>query len=291
MSNQYQSFCENLTASLFDIIDAQASLLTWQKGWDDQGTFQVPVGHSGRYHGANVLNLLIDQIQKGFKSNQWYTFNQIRQMGASVQKGAKSTQVCFWKTLSDSDDSQSDKNDEGQQEEETKRSRFIVKIYPVFNADQTTLEPVIYPTEEFKSEAVQALLSKHKVEVSHYGNKAHFTEQNDVITIPRPDQFFNEYNYNATLLHELVHWTGNKIDGKERDCFKNYAQSDAARAEEELVAEIGSLLLATHFRLKGTMEGHASYVSSWKKHLKPQEVMRAASQASKAFEFLIGDNL
>ena len=293
MSKQHQSFCENLTARLFEIIDTQASLLTWQKGWDDkQGSAQLPIGHSNRYHGANIFNLLSAQILRGFTSNQWYTFNQIKEMGASVQKGAESSPVYFWKSLEESKGTELNnqaQQDDDAQEMQAINSRFVFKLYHVFNVEQTTLDPVTYPTIEFKQEAIQSLLAKHKVQISHYGNAAHYNSVDDVITLPRPENFMSDYNYNATLLHELVHWTGSKPERKGRACFKDYSNKIEARAEEELIAEIGSLLLATHFGLKGQIEGHASYLDYWKKYLKPQAVMRAASHAAKAFEFLIAE--
>jgi len=58
-------------------------------------------------------------------------------------------------------------------------------------------------------------------------------------------------------------------------------------AEEELVAEIGSVFLAAHLGVTGDLYNHASYVNSWKQKLTSADIMRAVNNAAKAFEYLI----
>ena len=84
----------------------------------------------------------------------------------------------------------------------------------------------------------------------------------------------------------MTHWTGdqNRIP---RKSFSDYASSDEARAEEELIAEIGSLLLATYYGVRGELENHASYVQCWKQNLNEKQVLRAATQAGKIFEWIV----
>ena len=100
-------------------------------------------------------------------------------------------------------------------------------------------------------------------------------------------KFFNSSDdYDSTLLHELVHWSG--IEARlNRTCASDYLKSDAAHAEEELVAEIGLVFLASYFGISGDLVNHASYVASWKQYLDARAVGRAMSQASKAFNWLI----
>jgi antirestriction protein ArdC len=163
----------------------------------------------------------------------------------------------------------------------------IFKVYRVFNLEQTTLEPTHYPTPEFKEEAITTLLNKLGTTVSHFGNSAYYNNATDAIVLPQPDRFSSKQNYYATLLHELTHWTGGNDERVPRQCFTNYGLDIKARAEEELIAEIGSVLLAIHFGLRGELENHASYVQNWKQHLDEKQVMRAANKAAKAFEWII----
>jgi antirestriction protein ArdC len=91
----YQDFCNSITTQLFNIIDQQGSLLTWQKSWDNKGCNQLPISVNGFYKGANLFMLLGAQWEKGFNSNQWLTFNQINFQGGKVKKGAKGQIVYF----------------------------------------------------------------------------------------------------------------------------------------------------------------------------------------------------
>ena len=62
------------------------------------------------------------------------------------------------------------------------------------------------------------------------------------------------------------------------------------RAQEELIAEIGSALMCNHLGYDVDIrEDHTKYIHSWCKRLKdkPSSLVSASAQASKAFEFLI----
>jgi antirestriction protein ArdC len=134
--------------------------------------------------------------------------------------------------------------------------------------------------------ALRDLLNAHQVQITEFGNQPHYNLSEDVIVMPQRQYFNQSQDYDITLLHELVHWAG-RVDRLNRTCMRNYVASDAARAEEELVAEIGSVFLASYFGLMGDVVNHASYVASWKKYLDVKAVGRAVTQASQAFHWLI----
>lgn len=282
MRRTYQDFCYSVTKQLFDIIDQQGSLLSWQKKWDEAGCNQLPVGSNGLYKGANLFSLLSFQWKIGFKSNKWLTFNQINKQGGIVKKGAKSEVVYFWK-LHEVTEAKNNKT----------KTKPIFKTYSVFNLEQTTLSISAKDSTPhvFQINILDTVIDKLGVSVSHFGNKAYFsaTRHDEIIILPDPSRFTSIENYCITLLHELVHWTGTK-NRVPRHCFNNYHKDIKARAEEELVAEIGSVLLATHYGIKGELEHHASYVQQWKKLLSEREVMRSINTAAKTFEWIISQN-
>src|SRR4051812_32761507 len=96
--------------------------------------------------------------------------------------------------------------------------------------------------------------------VRHGGNRAFYTRAGDYVQMPSAAAFRDRDHYQATLAHELTHWTGN---GKR--CNREFGKrfGDAAYAFEELVAEIGSAFLcAQHaIRLEGLQ--HAAYLATW----------------------------
>lgn len=274
----YQEFCSVVTKQLFKIIDEQGSLLKWHKGWDNsRGNNQLPIGTNGIYHGANLFLLFIAQYEEGFKYNEWLTFNQVNKQGAQIKKGAKSKGVFFW-TIK--------KTEEEEDGKKQIKEKPIFKAYRVFNVEQTTLAPSGPVPVEFQENTIDALVNKLGATISHFGNQPYYEGNQDAIILPRPESFSTKENYYATLLHELVHWTG-KEGRLPRECHKKYGIDKKAYAQEELIAEMGSVFLASYFGLKAELENHASYIQSWKTILSESEIMSAVNKAAKAFEWII----
>ena len=279
----YSDFCESITKQLFEIIDAKGSALKWHKEWDSAGCGQLPVGINGLYHGSNLLMLFGSQYKDGFKSNRWMTFNQIKQQGGFVKKGAKSKTVFFWKFCEAQkvgDDTETD----------DKKITAIFKTYHVFNVEQSTLNVDVIEAPQFHESAVDALIAKLGITVSHFGGRAYYNRVDDVIVMPHKNKFASNNHYFTTLLHETVHFTGtyNRVP---RQCFDEYGVSEKARAQEELIAEIGSVFLSAHFGLKSELENHASYVQSWKTLLSEREIMSAVNTAAKAFDWILKNTI
>ena len=285
--NAYQSFCEKITAQIFSLIDQHGSLLSWQQDWKNNFSSSLPVGSNGLYHGANLFMLFCTQYKEGFCHNKWLTFNQVKKQGGAVKKGAKSEAVFFWQ-FKDKQEQQDD-NETNNALKEIKHAPLI-KWYRVFNLEQTTLDPTEQAIAHHETgdgiEKINALVSRLGISVSHFGCSAYYSADHDTIILPNPSTFNSIENYYITLLHELIHSTAGK--GRiERECFNKYKEDKKARAQEELIAEIGSIFLAAHYGLKGSLENHASYVQSWKKDLSEKQVMSAANKAAKIFEWLI----
>lgn len=69
----------------------------WQKGWFTNSYGDLPVNLGGRrYNGINSFFLLLLMMQEDrFKYPVFATFNQIKNLKASVNKGEKSFPVLF----------------------------------------------------------------------------------------------------------------------------------------------------------------------------------------------------
>ena len=272
----YKDFCDQNAERLFKIINEHGSLLKWKKEWRNDCSTMIPEGSNGWYKGCNIFNLFFCQIERGFKSNKWLTFNQVKKLNGNVKKGAKSELVYYWSFY------KKKVKNESTGKEELKELPFF-KTYRVFNLEQTTLfnddtANNIYPN-------ISTLVSKYDIEINHFGSKAFYSPSSDSITLPQQSSFDSIESYHATLLHELTHSTGHE-SRLNRDSLKNYSDI-VARSEEELVAEIGSFFLCSFFGISSDIENHASYVNSWKQHLKPSDIMKATNNAAKAFHFLL----
>ncbi|WP_052692097.1 zincin-like metallopeptidase domain-containing protein [Teredinibacter purpureus] len=125
-------------------------------------------------------------------------------------------------------------------------------------------------------------------------NRASFVPSHDEINMPPKTLFFDNgqsatENYYAVLLHELTHWTGGKsrLDREQ----VGHSTDEKKYAFEELIAELGSAFLCSHFRIKQHgRDDHATYIKSWLQALKNDKkfIFKAASQAQKAVDFLHG---
>lgn len=275
----YAEFCKEQADKLFEIVEQHQGLLQWQKSWHVKGNGSLPKGVGGFYRGVNLWKLLIEQTTGGYGSSIWLTFNQIKQQGGHVLKGVKGKQVCFFKVREIETEEACDGDDP--------RMAPLFRVYTVFNREQTSMageeggETVSQAPEKLKK-----LLGVLGVKVSEFGNQPHFQPAEDVIVMPRREFFNSPADFDVTLLHELVHWTGHQAR-LDRGTIRDYSKSDAIRAEEELIAEIGSVFLAGYFGITGDLVHHASYVFSWKRYLDAKAVGRAMTQASKAFGWVV----
>jgi len=127
----YTDFCNHQAEKLFKIIEQHSGLLQWQKSWSVKGNCALPKRMNGFYQGINLWNLLSNQIDAGYESSSWLTFNQIKQKGGHVLKGAKGSKVCFFKMK----EVQEQKNDDS----ENSKLAPLFRSYTVFNLAQTTL--------------------------------------------------------------------------------------------------------------------------------------------------------
>ncbi|MFD0878355.1 zincin-like metallopeptidase domain-containing protein, partial [Massilia pinisoli] len=121
---------------------------------------------------------------------------------------------------------------------------------------------------------------------------ASYNKAKDLITMPKIQQFLSSEDYYATLFHELVHGTGHTSRLKRPTLMEVEKFGDKNYSKEELVAEIGSSFLCNFFGINTPVldENQEAYVKGWLKALKEDVklIFEAATEAQKAFNFLIG---
>jgi len=260
--------------------------IKWTARWAQPRPCQNAItGHV--YTGSNVLTTAIAMMENGWDDPRFLTIPASRKIGAgNVIKGSKSTPICFFTVVED-------KNDPTK-----KYPRY--KVYNGFNVaqfssiDESQLVPLNehHPSVHIRSRNIDSFLDRAGVNIVK-SQSAFYTRATDKISMPDPTTFLDtndataSENYYSTLLHEAIHYTGpsNRMD---RGCFKEYHNSKAARAEEELIAEIGSVFLGSIFGIQHTpREDNVAYVQSWIKNLenKPSTVFSAAAEANKAIEW------
>jgi antirestriction protein ArdC len=167
--------------------------------------------------------------------------------------------------------------------------KFFTYFKPigVFNSSQVEgwdpPEVSVVEADEAAKQRFDALLAKHQPVVVHHGDRAVYYPQLDQITMPTVESFPNRNAYFGTLIHELVHWTGHssRLD-------RNFSREVEEYAFEELVAELGSVLLSSTLGFEVADKDTMHYLSGWATHLKSDKTAgrRALSLANQAAAYL-----
>ena len=264
--------------------------LPWRRPWRCSALAQ-PLRSTGEaYRGINTLLLGLETLDRGFTSPYWMTYKQAKTLDAQVRKGEASTQVVYYGTARKKD-AEAAAPDSGEGDD---TYRFL-KGFRVFNVCQIDgLSDEFFPVEADLDtgaraiEPLDALLRSIGVPIRVGGNRAAYRELTDDIIIPDVSRFETAERYIAVGAHELIHSTG--IESRlGRSCFAEYHTDLAIRAEEELVAELGSAFFCAPMGITPHhIDDHAAYLKSWLKRLKNDTrfIFKAAAQAQRACDWL-----
>ncbi len=272
---------------------------SWKRGWKRLSVAKN--GSSGyEYKGVNQFLLSLVALDRGYNDGRWFTFKQANDAGYKIKKGEKSTPVEFWSYY----DTVTKKNlnitevrdilkDNPERNEDIKP---VSQIYAVFNAAQLEgiePEPELkrddFSNNQIAKEFTGNLLNAFGIDLVHGGDRAFYSVTKDEIHMPHQTQFFSEYEYYATMLHELAHSTGAE-KRLNRDLSGGFGSERYAM--EELRAEITSCFLSNSIGAdidtEEHIQNHEAYVSSWIKRItdKPEELFRAVKDAENIAKYM-----
>jgi len=245
------------------------------------------IASKATYNGINIVSLWVAAATRGYALPIWGTYRQWQDQGCQVRRGEKSSLVVFYKEY-DTDPNPEDADDNGK--------RRVARASYVFNAEQvegyTTEEaaPSLGPVERLQR--ADAFVSSTRADIHHGGSRAYFDANRDLIQMPDEglfagtDTMTRGEGYYATLLHELVHWSGS-AKRLQRDMSGRFG--NAAYAAEELVAEIGAAFLCSELGItQDVRPDHAAYLANWLQLLKNDNraIFTAAAKASEAARYL-----
>ena len=238
------------------------------------------------YHGVNILALWAQAYIAHFSTGWWATYKQWQQVGTQVKRSEKATTIVFFKRL----------DEETGEDDSEPSTRLVARASRVFNADQVEgWAPPESAGHHGKAEIVQSvatLVEASKAAIRHDGSMACYRIPDDHIEMPPLAAFRGSptssatHAYAATLLHELVHWTGaaHRLDRGFGEGFDR-----EKLAAEELIAEIGAAYLCADLGVSNTPRpDHAAYVASWLKLLRNEKkaIFTASRQADRAATYL-----
>lgn len=288
---------EEMINSFIDCL--KKDTIPWHRGWSSERPFNAVT--NTEYHGANALWLTYNQQAQLYKDPRWCTFKQAQSKGWKIKQGSKGTKIEFW-SLYDTEEKRKLTRTEAKQltdeltaEEFTNRVKPVSNTYTVFNGEQIEGIPLyeirknVLHLDEFLY-GRNKLIENMKVGFKEGGNEAFYSMAEDMIVLPKINQFDNEFEYITTFFHEAGHATGH-VSRFNREMPS--ARGTDIYAREELRAEIASAFAAQAFGIDYTqnkyMENHEAYIQDYIKVLEnePNELFAAIKDAEKISDYLI----
>jgi antirestriction protein ArdC len=293
MSSPNSSVKRDLRQEVTDSIIAalEKGVAPWQKPWQS-GALEMPLNPtSGKpYRGGNAIHLMITGMHKTYEDPRWLTYRQAQENGWQVRRGERGTQIEFWQFP---DNRVEGPDDSRENDPDSRRDRFIYRVYTVFNASQIEGIPAHAPRVHHEWEAIHAaeeILKNSGARIRHdQSDRAFYNRLTDTIHLPPRAAFASAGEFYGTALHEAAHWSGAESRLNRDTLNESYRFGDLAYAKEELRAELASVFLMAERGIPHNPDSHAAYLSSWIKALRDDrhEIFRAARDAHKAADLLI----
>lgn len=292
---------QEMVTQLLEFIEKNPA--AWQAGWYRIGSTPCNGKTQKNYNGLNALWLYVLSEIKGYGDPRWVTYQQAKELKASVKKGEKAANIFFWSWY--------DKATKKPYDEETVKDmslaerqkyldenvRPVLKYYQVFNADQCNNFPKINgefsemsAEERARQNAlIENIIGNSEAPISYDGrNNAYYSISDDSIHLPAIERFKTMQDYYATALHEIAHSTGHK-SRLNRNLSGNFGKPDYAK--EELRAELASVFMQLDYgiSIEGKhFENHGAYLQSWLSYVKndKKEFFTAVTDAEKISQYV-----
>lgn len=242
---------------------------------------------------GNALNYVSRKSYRGIntfllsRKGEYLNFNQIKALGGTIKKGAKSEMVVFFKVV--------DKKTDGAEQGEEKDRYFILRYYKVFHlSDVEGIESKIKePEQKNPIEEAEKVIQEYNncPPIKHeLVNKAFYNPVLDYINVPPISNFPETEEYYSTMFHEMGHSTGHKKRLGRFEGVENAHFGSDEYSKEELVAEFtASMLCGVAGIEQKTIKNSAAYIQSWLGVLRDDKkiLVQAASQAQKAADYIV----
>ena len=283
---------EKIIASMQSQLDNPKS----KQKWDSPFKRRTGIGKNaltGNYYkGSNLFLTMFDTDINKYAHAIYATKKQWKQLKCEVKENAPSLPITFWKNITEES-----KRFKGKQ---VVVSSFCMysRVYNVKFIEGDYKLPVFKTGKQYSIKLIDDFVKATKVELKH-------TENNGCFYSPKKDLINMEYktnfkdteesnatvHYYSTLFHELAHSSGHeKRTNRIKTNLNRFGSHTKEYAFEELVAEIGSILLGHQFNIEKTVrDNHSKYLNSWIKALKKDYTLIATAfaQAQKAVDYFV----
>ena len=268
----------------------------WRKPWtnDPNSGFPTNLISKKKYRGINPLLLEIAAMGNHFVSRWWATYKQWQEAGGQVRRGSKGTRIVFYRTVERPEVDP----ETGEKADRIKRF-FLLRTYVVFNLDQVDGDKLdrFRPIKGDQKVDIASVdwaradnaIAATNADIHYGGNQAYYARPiggtwphhlgGDYIVVPCRQQYEDVRDFYESQFHELIHWTQCRLGW-----YGPYSVG-------ELIAEIGAAFISCHLCLPQSenLENHQAYLACWLTGMQydPEFIFRAASQASKAADYVL----
>ena len=232
------------------------------------------------YRGINAIMTTFDTYFSKYKYCIYATKKQWASLGNAPKTGAKPIPIVFYKPLMQ----------ESKIDPTRKVQAGALLLYSKgYNFAQTEGDytpPVFKTGKQYSVDAIDQFVKSTKVDLRHkeegrcyYNQTSDFINMTSKINFKDTEEADATVHYYSVLFHELTHSTGHE---------KRLNRDKTSYAFEELVAELGSVLLGQQYNIEKTIRNnHVQYLNSWIKALKNDYTLiaDAAAKAQKAVDF------
>jgi len=292
-------------ASLITLLEAGTT--PWRREWDAAaGGHHVNLLSGRRYRGANPALLTLGLHLRGSALPYWCGFAEAKALGIFPRQGSKAVQVLRPQVHHQGESRLVEAGsaaEGGQQSVQPGGSWVSYRPVALFNAadlegealegliqKRRQAEGAVRRPEPERLAAAEAVLSCWLVPVSFGGDRACYLPVPDRIQLPDRSAFHSASALYATWAHEVIHSTGHN-SRLARDLSGGMGEGgDGGRAyaREELVAELGAVLLGDRLEIGSAMANHAAYLRHWVELLKesPRMLLQVLSDARRAADLV-----
>ncbi len=277
---------EAMVRDLIELLEAGTT--PWRKPWDcTGGGVHINLLTGRAYRGGNPILLELGMAMRGSSLPFWCGFAEAKKLGIVPLKGSKSVRILR---------PQLHCREEEKGGEKVLHSWASYRPVPVFNVSdlqgealagliqarmpQAPERPAIEPISQ-----AEEILAAWPVPVGWGGERAFYVPATDQIQLPGRQSFHGAAALYATWGHEAIHSTGHESRLK-RDLSGGFGSRPYAR--EELVAELGSVLLGQRLQIGCELTNHAAYLESWISVLResPRLLLQLVSEARQAVDLI-----
>jgi antirestriction protein ArdC len=290
-------------ASLIALLEAGTT--PWRREWDAAaGGHHVNLLSGRRYRGANPVLLTLGLHLRASALPYWCGFAEAKALGIFPRKGSKAVHVLRPQVHQRGESRLVEPGAaDGQPSAAVERSWVSYRPVALFNAadlegealegliqKRRQAEGAVLRPEPERLAGAEAVLSGWPVPVSFGGDRACYLPVPDRIQLPDRSAFHSAGALYATWAHEVIHSTGHS-SRLARDLSGGMGEAgDGGRAyaREELVAELGAVLLGDRLEIGSAMANHAAYLGHWMELLKesPRVLLQVLSDARKAADLV-----